>query len=134
MTDTDKEPRYELIVILDARDDEAGKQEITRIGDTVTANEGNVGDVDPWGRRKLAYEIKDRREGFYASLYFRGTHKTLSELDRALKLNESVLRHLVLRHEGGPRPAPVAAMGAPPASRRGAADDDEGADDFDGDF
>lgn len=134
MTEQDKAPRYELIVIIDARDDEAGKQELARIGETVTANEGDMGEVDPWGRRKLAYEIKDRREGFYASLYFRGNQKTLSELDRALKLNESVLRHLVLRHEGGPRPDPLAAMGAPAAARREAADDDEGADDDDDGF
>ena len=106
------EHHYELIVIVDGNREEAeSQQEFTRIGETVTQYEGELGEIQPWGKRKLAYEIKGRREGYYASLFFKGGEKTLSELTRGLKLNESVLRHLVLRREPGSAPPPPALEG-----------------------
>jgi len=104
------EHHYELIVIVDGnRDETESQQEFTRVGETVTQYEGNLGEIQPWGKRKLAYEIRGRREGYYASLFFSsGGSRLLSELDRSLKLNENVLRHLVLRREPGSAPPPPA--------------------------
>jgi small subunit ribosomal protein S6 len=103
------EHHYELIVIVDGNKDEAeSNQEFTRVGETVTQYEGLLGEIQPWGKRKLAYEIRGRREGYYASLFFSGGPRVLAELDRGLKLNENVIRHLVLRREPGSAPPPPA--------------------------
>lgn len=54
-------------------------------------------DVEIWGKRRLAYEIAKHNEGIYAVVQLNATPATVSELDRQLKLNESVLRTKVLR-------------------------------------
>ena len=58
---------------------------------------GSVGNVDIWGKRRLAYEISKNAEGIYAVIDLTAEPATVNELDRQLKLNESVLRTKVLR-------------------------------------
>ena len=58
---------------------------------------GSVDGVDIWGKRRLAYEIEKNNEGIYAVIDLNATPDTVNELDRQLKLNESVLRTKVLR-------------------------------------
>jgi small subunit ribosomal protein S6 len=66
---------------------------------------GKVDKVDVWGKRRLAYEILKHSEGIYAVVDITAQPATVSELDRQLGLNESVLRTKVLRHEKKtPRP------------------------------
>jgi len=60
---------------------------------------GKVNNVDFWGRRRLAYDIKKKSEGIYAILDINATPASVSELDRQLGLNESVLRTKVMRPE-----------------------------------
>ncbi|MFD6456312.1 30S ribosomal protein S6, partial [Nocardia sp. NPDC060220] len=67
---------------------------------TVVKTEGgNVDKVDIWGRRRLAYEIAKQAEGIYAIVNLTATPATVSELDRQLGLNETVLRTKVLRND-----------------------------------
>jgi small subunit ribosomal protein S6 len=58
---------------------------------------GTVEKVDIWGRRRLAYEIAKHSEGIYAVIDLKAAPATVSELDRQLKLNESVMRTKVVR-------------------------------------
>jgi len=58
---------------------------------------GSVEKVDVWGRRRLAYEIKKKAEGIYAVIDVQAPPEAVSELDRQLRLNESVLRTKVIR-------------------------------------
>jgi SSU ribosomal protein S6P len=58
---------------------------------------GSVEKLDVWGRRRLAYEIKKRAEGIYAVIDLQSTPEAVAELDRQLRLNETVLRTKVLR-------------------------------------
>jgi small subunit ribosomal protein S6 len=58
---------------------------------------GSVDNVDIWGRRRLAYEIKKKAEGIYAVVNFTAEPATAKELDRQLGLNESVMRTKLLR-------------------------------------
>ncbi len=59
---------------------------------------GNVSEAtDGWRKRRLAYAIKNHREGYYVVLRFQAPTDALAELDRALKLNDDVLRFLVIR-------------------------------------
>lgn len=60
---------------------------------------GSVEKLDVWGRRRLAYEINKKAEGIYAVIDLQATPDTVAELDRQLRLNESVLRTKVIRPE-----------------------------------
>jgi len=60
---------------------------------------GSVEKLDVWGRRRLSYEIKKRTEGIYAVIDLQATPAAVAELDRQLRLNESVLRTKVIRPE-----------------------------------
>ena len=58
---------------------------------------GSVEKLDVWGRRRLAYEINKKPEGIYAVIDVQSTPEAVAELDRQLRLNETVLRTKVLR-------------------------------------
>jgi small subunit ribosomal protein S6 len=60
---------------------------------------GSVEKLDVWGRRRLSYEIDKRAEGIYAVVDLQATPEVVAELDRQLRLNESVLRTKVVRPE-----------------------------------
>src|SRR5665648_572782 len=63
----------------------------------VTKDNGTVDNVDLWGKRRLAYDIKKKSEGIYAVVTFSAESATAKELDRQLGLNESILRTKLLR-------------------------------------
>jgi len=60
---------------------------------------GTVEKLDVWGRRRLAYEINKKSEGIYAVIDLHAEPAAVAELDRQLRLNESVLRTKVIRPE-----------------------------------
>jgi small subunit ribosomal protein S6 len=65
----------------------------------ITTDGGTIDNVDIWGRRRLAYEIKKKNEGIYAVVNFTASSEATQELDRQLKLNEQIMRTKVLRAE-----------------------------------
>ena len=91
---------YELMVILDPSIDERTvAPQMEKYLEQVTANGGSVEKVDIWGKRRLAYDIKKKSEGFYAVVDMTTTPEIAQELDRQLGLNETVLRTKLLRPE-----------------------------------
>ena len=96
---------YELMVVLDPNLDEAGVEALTsRISNMVTQRGGSVESVEsaaPWGRRRLAYPIHANsarhRDGFYVLSRLRLPPTVAAEIERSLKLSESVIRHLLVR-------------------------------------
>ncbi|CAM3513983.1 30S ribosomal protein S6 [Tsukamurella ocularis] len=89
---------YELMVILDpSLDERTVAPSLETFLNVVRKDGGSVGNVDIWGKRRLAYEISKNAEGIYAVIDLTAEPATVSELDRQLKLNESVLRTKVLR-------------------------------------
>ncbi len=91
---------YECIYILDpSLDEQAVKDKAARYGEIVTSREGTVHSVDQWGKRKLAYPIKKRQEGYYTFMRFAGSSEVLKELSRVFRFDESVLRHLIVVEE-----------------------------------
>jgi small subunit ribosomal protein S6 len=89
---------YEIMVILDPTLDERTVAPSLEAFLNVIRNDGGkVEKVDIWGRRRLAYEILKHTEGIYAVVDVTAKPETVSELDRQLSLNESVLRTKVLR-------------------------------------
>ena len=101
---------YELLLLLDPELSEEKQAEIVeRVKTLVEQGGGAFERHDPWGRRKLAYQIEKKDDGIYHLLTFSAPAETLDELSRVLKIDDSVLRHMATRRlEGGPA-EPVAA-------------------------
>jgi small subunit ribosomal protein S6 len=90
--------KYELMVILDPTIEERTvAPSLDKFLNVIRNAEGTVDNVDIWGRRRLAYEIKKNTEGIYAVVNMTATSAAVVELDRQLKLSEAVLRTKVLR-------------------------------------
>ena len=90
--------QYELMIILDPDLEERTIQpSLDKFMSVITKDGGTVDNVDLWGKRRLAYEIKKKSEGIYAVVTFNAESATAKELDRQLGLNESILRTKLLR-------------------------------------
>ena len=89
---------YELMVILNPEvEDRTVQPTLDKFLGVVTSNGGKIDNVDIWGRRRLAYEIQKKSEGVYAVVNFTAEPATTVELERQLRLSESVMRTKVLR-------------------------------------
>jgi small subunit ribosomal protein S6 len=101
---------YELMVVLDPNLDDAAIEAMnTRIQTLVTQRGGTIEKVDTWGRRRLAYPIGRFRDGVYVLTRLQLPPGAAIEIERALKLTESIMRHLLVRAEGlTPAPATAA--------------------------
>ena len=71
----------------------------TYLNNVIRQSGGSVEKLDVWGRRRLSYEINKKTEGIYAVIDLQATPAAVAELDRQLRLNESVLRTKVIRPE-----------------------------------
>lgn len=88
---------YELLYILPADVDESRTDAvITRIRSVVEAAAGTIDNVDEWGRRRLAYELDGHRDGHYTLVEFTAAPDSVAELERILRLDQGVLRHLLV--------------------------------------
>lgn len=86
---------YEVMFIIDpALEDEKKEATIEAIKEII-ASEGEVGNVDVWGIRKLAYPIQKKTEGYYVVIEFKAQPTLPKELDRRLKISDNVMRHLI---------------------------------------
>jgi small subunit ribosomal protein S6 len=122
---------YEILLMLDPEQAEFRQDEIVaRARETVEKSGGTWRSHDPWGRRRLAYEIGKKSEAVYHLVVFESDGETLDEISRVLKIDDSVLRHMATRHVEGsrtsaPRDESPAAAPAPeyeaPAEETGAA-------------
>jgi small subunit ribosomal protein S6 len=102
---------YEVMVILDASLEESAVQAIINRSTEVLENGGGtVNRVDKWGRRRFAYEINKKMEGFYVLLEITADTAPVATLDNFLRLADDVVRHKIIRvpeHAAGrSRPAP----------------------------
>jgi len=91
--------RYEMIYIIDTGLEEtARKALIERVSDLITGNGGEIEKVDEtWGKRRLAYAINYKTEGWYVLVTFKAPAELPRELERNLQINENVLRYLVVK-------------------------------------
>ena len=93
--------RYELIYIIDTGLEEAARKElIEKVSALITGNGGEIEKVDEtWGKRRLAYAIYYKNEGWYVLVNFKAPAELPRELERNLQINENVLRYLVVKLE-----------------------------------
>ena len=91
---------YEVMVILDSDlEERTVAPSLDQYLNVIRTSGGSVEKTDVWGRRRLAYEINKKTEGIYAVIDLQAEPAAVAELDRQLRLNESVLRTKVLRPE-----------------------------------
>ncbi|MFI5035699.1 MAG: 30S ribosomal protein S6 [Acidimicrobiales bacterium] len=89
---------YETMIVFDtAVDAQAIQVALDRALETIRTGGGSPGNIDRWGKRPLAYEIKKRKEGYYVLVEFTGDTSTVDQLHRILTLSDEVLRFKVLR-------------------------------------
>jgi small subunit ribosomal protein S6 len=108
---------YEILLMLDPEVAEAHQDEvIARVRELVERSGGTWRSHDAWGRRRLAYEINKKPEAIYHLLVFETNGETLDEITRVLKIDDSVMRHMAVKHiEGSRTSAPREEAPAPPA-------------------
>ncbi|OFW78879.1 MAG: 30S ribosomal protein S6 [Actinobacteria bacterium RBG_19FT_COMBO_70_19] len=89
--------RYEVMLILPAEADESViGQAVERITKVVAEGGGAVGNIDRWGRKRLAFEIAKQNEGYYVVVDFAAEPTVITELERTLHLADEVLRFKVV--------------------------------------
>jgi small subunit ribosomal protein S6 len=89
---------YEVVIIIDTSlEDDAIQASVDRAVQFLTERGATVNSVDRWGKRRFAYELNHRWEGYYVLLSVTAESKALTELDRMLLLADEVVRHKVIR-------------------------------------
>ena len=116
--------RYEMIYIIDTNLEETARKElIEKVSGLIEGNGGEIEKVDEtWGKRRLAYAIDYKTEGWYVLVNFKAPAELPRELERNLQINESILRYLVVKlveKRSNVKPRPVR-----PASLEDAAPED----------
>lgn len=92
--------KYEVIFFLRPDlDEEKNDAVIEKFKSLIENNGGEILKLDKWGKRKLAYKVKDFGEGFYTVIQFNAESKVATELDRVLKITDEVLRHMIVRED-----------------------------------
>lgn len=92
--------KYELLYVLQPDlDEEQLKALQDKVSGIIAQQGGQNEEVKEWGKRRLAYEINDHREGYYIEVHFDGTPQVIDELDRVIKITNGILRHIVVRIE-----------------------------------
>ena len=87
---------YELLFVLDpSLDEEAKAGLIDKVKEVINAG-GEAGEADVWGERKLAYNINKKSTGYYVVMPFKAEAELPKELDRRLRINENVMRHIIV--------------------------------------
>ena len=93
--------QYEVMYIIDTAVEEQARVDlINRFSGLVEKNGGKVDRVDEWGKRRLAYPINYKTEGYYVLMYMAAPAALPRELERNLQISDSVLRYMVIRFEG----------------------------------
>jgi small subunit ribosomal protein S6 len=117
---------YEIMLLLDPDiTEERGSEIIQRLRDVIDGAGGTWDGHEPWGRRRLAYEIAHKGEAVYHLLLFTCPPETLAEITRVLKITDGVTRHGAFRRvkDGYTKAPSQIPAGAPPAA---APSDDDG--------
>ncbi len=91
---------YEIMFIVKSTLDDATLNNVVKeIQKLITSNKGKVVEFKDMGRKKLAYPINKEVSGFYYLINAEATHEVIQEFDRKLRINENVIRHLILKKE-----------------------------------
>ena len=88
---------YESAILINAAlDDEAIKTLISKVKETITNNAGEILEVEDWGRKRLAYQVKKSKIGYYVIFRFNSQPDLIPKLERYYQLDEAILRYLTI--------------------------------------
>ena len=87
---------YELLFILDLAMDEAARNQMIETVKGIINADGEAGEADLWGAKKLAYPINKKKDGFYVLIPFKASAELPKELDRRLKISDNCMRHIIV--------------------------------------
>ena len=88
---------YEVMYIVKPIEETAFETIVKKFDDLLATNGATVEKTDRWGKKRLAYEIKDFVEGIYVLVTFNAEPKAVKELDRVMKITDDILRHMIIR-------------------------------------
>ena len=91
--------KYEVIFIVKPMEEEATNAVIDKFTKLITENGGTIDKEDRWGKKRLAYEIKDCTDGYYCLLYVTCEPECVTECDRVMKINDELLKHMIVRSD-----------------------------------
>ena len=74
---------------------------VNEFDEIINTNKGKVMKSEVWGEKRLAYDINDFKTGIYVVTTFKGDPCCAKELDRKMRINENVIRHLIISKSGG---------------------------------
>ena len=90
--------KYELMYIIQpAIEEDAKKALVERFNEILTSNGAEIIEAKEWGKRRLAYEINDLREGFYQIVKVNADSRAIDEYIRLANINEDIIRHIAVR-------------------------------------
>ena len=89
--------KYEIMFILKSNEEEAIKNEVSELKSIITDMKGVITDEKEMGNRKLAYPIKKELNGYYYVINCNANNEAVAEFDRKARINENVIRHLIIR-------------------------------------
>ncbi len=90
---------YEVMFIVKVGEEDVVEAMVKRVEDLITKNGGTVNNIDRMGKRRLAYEVKKQTEGDYTLIEFGIDPSQIKEIDRVIKINESIIRHLIVKQD-----------------------------------
>ncbi|HJB47995.1 MAG TPA: 30S ribosomal protein S6 [Candidatus Olsenella excrementigallinarum] len=88
---------YELLYFVDPTCNEETRAAVMKRIEVALGETGKVDSVEDWGKRKLAFEVDDLMEGDYTLINFHADPTVIAELDRVLRINDAVKRHMIVR-------------------------------------
>ena len=91
--------KYETMYIISPTVDDEQVKELVEKFNNLISEHGEIEKVEEWGRKKLAYEVQDQKEGNYVLLNFSANPEFPAELERNFKINENILKYLILNKE-----------------------------------
>lgn len=92
--------KYELALVVNAKiEDEARATVVEKAKGYIARYNGNVTEVEEWGKKRLAYEIQKMREGYYYFIQFEADADCPAEIERHVRIMDNVLRYLVVRKD-----------------------------------
>ncbi len=91
--------KYELVFIIKPMEEDATEAVIAKFENMIKNNGGEIEKITRWGKKRLAYLVKDFAEGYYCLVNFNGIPATVAELDRVMKITDDILRHMIVRED-----------------------------------
>ena len=92
--------KYELALVVNAKiEDEAREAVVEKAKSYVARYGGTVTEVEEWGKKRLAYEVQKRREGFYYFIQFEADATCPAEVERHVRIMDNVMRYLIVKKE-----------------------------------